>query len=164
MMENAKWLVQSPDFEIYKKRGEDINFEVVSYKNGIYLEWSMNLLMRIVVFEGWSGKVEETGIKIGDSLDDFLSKYPNAKKGNTSSVGDGDECWRTKINYNSYKGPEYWRLVASGGSIKPSFERYREEAHLSADFDKNQKIKRLRLDSLGPNYFTYFDGPESKRP
>jgi len=51
-------------------------------------------------------------------------------------------------------------LVASGGGIKPSFKRYREEACLTADFDKNQKIKRLRLDSLDFDYFTYFDGPE----
>jgi hypothetical protein len=110
------------------KGGYGDTLEVVSYESGIYMECAFAHLDEITVFAPWKGKVVESEIKLGDSIDTFVSKYPDAVKGDGKK---GGECWRVRINdsyLNAYidKNRNINRLrIDSGWGYNPdSFAYY----------------------------------------
>lgn len=141
------WRNQNPDYQIYENHtgGQGDTLEFVSYNRGIYLQWAWATLMTISVFNSWSGEVEGSGIKLGSSLEDFLSKYPKAVISEKTRFGPNDPSWFVAIYV-----PEN---IFKGYGLNPN-----GETRLTADF-ASDKIKRLRIDSWARNVYNGYWGP-----
>ncbi len=67
-------------------------FSIIGGENeSVWMEWSINDLMRVSVREGWKGETER-GLRIGDTRERFLKLYPGAKEKDVSLYGDY-EIW-----------------------------------------------------------------------
>jgi len=81
-MSDKKWLAESPDFDIYEGHagGYGDTLQIKSARFGIFLEWAYNELMIITLTRGWHGRVAETGIKLGDPIESFISAYTDVER------------------------------------------------------------------------------------
>lgn len=140
-MGDARWLGYQCSDSGYVDRhtgGIGNTLEITGCNDSFYLGWAFGSLMRIIVYEGWNGKIAESGIRIGSSLDEFISKYPGAAKCGSCKDYNGypvcyeGESWHTTVKWVSSKGAED------------------EDANLTIDVDENGLIKRIHLDAYGP--------------
>jgi len=111
---------------------------MLSEDKKVYLHFAYADLTEIVMFKNYTGEINETGIKIGDSKADFQNAYPDAEK-----------C----PNMDSLMVP-----IDFGWGI--DYRGHDEKAKLIADF-KDGKIDRIRMDVYSTDDCTYYDGPES---
>jgi hypothetical protein len=101
-MDDAYELINDPDFSLYNGHGGGYGdtLQIVSNNRGMYFYWSYNSLNQIAFFDGFTGKIEGSGIGVGDTLEKFLSRYPKARNQDKSwRVGNGgsgsDEAFLT---------------------------------------------------------------------
>ncbi len=76
--EDIRDLANCRDFDIYDHHygGYGDTLEMRSINNGTHLLWSYNQLGHIFLGPEWEG-ITDKGIKMGDSLSKFISRYPN---------------------------------------------------------------------------------------
>lgn len=142
-MNDAAWLVESPGFEYYERHrgGYGDTLEIINNEAGIYLKWAYNRLYAINVFEGWQGEIAETGIKLGSTLEEFLTAYPTAIPYDCRPFCDSE--------FNLYALDIYKSSCEEINSNNHrSFARGKNWGYqLSADVDQYQKITQLIIGS-----------------
>lgn len=159
-MPDAEWLAHSPGYSYHcgvfgdplspcHTGGAD-SLEVDNDRYGIYLAWRWGKLHEIAVFKGWQGKVAETGIRLGSSLDDFLSAYPDAIRGKPGRHKSMEDFYSNYCNEDEEIDCACKEIKMYGGA---------EEASLTAYFDKNKKLFLLDLEAGDCLPFTY-GGPK----
>ena len=100
---DCAWLKSMPGFSIYQKHNGGIGdtLEIINRDNGMFFMWIGNSLNMISMFDGWKGQIEldnkATGIKIGGSVNAFLSIYPHAVKRDNTFMGPGGCYWSAII-------------------------------------------------------------------
>lgn len=143
-MHDADWLVEHPGFEYYEghRGGSGDTLEIINREAGIYLQWASNRLQSIDVFEGWPGEITGTGIKLGSTLEEFLTAYPVAIPYDCRPFCDDSlnlyalEIYKSSCEEININNPR-------------SFDRGRNHGYqLSADLDQYQKIRQLIIRSV----------------
>jgi hypothetical protein len=143
---DAQWLGSSPGYQFYNNHmgGIGNTLEVVSYSNGIYMQWAYNMLWTLSLFNGWQGQImtrndQPTSIRLSSTAIDFLDKFPTAKSDQP----------------NDYSGKSYCIVTPESSS------GYASSFRLIADCDASGVIKRIRADSYSSStLFLNSPGPK----
>lgn len=131
---DAFWLKEDPNCRV-GGGGIGRAFDVFSPKYGIYMWWTFGLLQNIYVFNGWSGKVNETGIKLGDNRELFLSKYPLSLMFKDTNNQENNDFLRTPVDHKTATS---------------------NKCYLTAILNSDEKIMCLMLDDSTPDDFVHF--------
>jgi len=81
-VQDMPYLAHWPTFSIYNGHAGGIGdtFEVISTEYGMYFRFAYDSLFDIKLSGNWQGTIAENGLKLGDSIEKFLTAYPQAKQ------------------------------------------------------------------------------------
>ncbi len=79
------WNTFGPPTHLFSRRGDNAaEDDVVFYRSGLYLYWFQNRIWQVRADRNYSGFL--AGIRIGDSLDSVLEKYPDLLSKTAESI------------------------------------------------------------------------------